>query len=122
MSASAVSGTDLTLLKSAGRAPELRSAPGADGPVYLTSNYPWKKAKGGLRMSNINLFNTTAWFGHEWSREASIPFHATRVYMSAGNTELVFQSQLYESQKRLNLYAKRCSCIPFSLSPTLHNA
>lgn len=48
---STVPGTAAPLLKSTG-VPELGPAAGADGPVYPTLNYPWKKAWGSPRISS----------------------------------------------------------------------
>lgn len=101
--------------------PELGPASGADGPVHPTLNYPWEKALGGPGISNFNLFNTTTEAGHEWLKNGkerpAYPFPLL-CFTSAP----VFQSLLHESQNRTNLYAKRCSAIPSSLSPTLRSA
>lgn len=113
-------GTAASLLKSTG-APELGPASGADSPVYPTSNYHWNKAWGSPRISNFNLFNTTTEASHEWLKNGK-DRPAYLFTLLCYTTVLVFQSLLHESQNRTNLYAKRCSAIPFSLSPTLHSA
>jgi len=78
---SAVPGTAASLLKSAGIAPEPGSAPGVDGPVCPTLNYPWKKACGGPKMSNFYLFNTTTESGHEQLKNGEgRPAYLSRYY------------------------------------------
>lgn len=69
-----------------------------------------KEGLGGPRMSNFNLFNVTSELRHECLRNGkerpALPFHTTTAYTRVGNSELVFQFQLHESQKRTNLLQK----------------